>query len=85
MVTQIDEFLGTCISTEIGQFAETKGKKFSYKKSCKLIKNYSQDLYNELALHLYNDWYKETNIKTRKGQKYLHIVHSATDYIFTVS
>ena len=84
MITQITQLLGTCISEEIGTFAETKGKTFSYRKACKLIKQYSNGLYNELALHLRNPWADQTNIKTRKGVKYLHIVHSCTDYIFIV-
>lgn len=84
MITEITQFLGTCISEEIGTFAESKGKGFSYRKACKLIKAYSSEMYSELALHLKNPWSDETNIKTRKGTKYLHIVHSCTDYIFVV-
>ncbi len=84
MITQITEFLGTCISEEIGTFAEGNGRTFSYRKACKLIKQYSNEMFNELALQLRNPWADHTNIKTRKGVKYLHIVHSCTDYIFIV-
>lgn len=85
---KIIELAGTCSSQEIGDFAEKSGKKFSYKKACKLIQEYSTAIYNELALHLRNPWADNTNIKTgtlygNKGT-YLHIVHSTVDYIFLI-
>jgi hypothetical protein len=78
---EITQFIGTCSSKEIGEMAEKRGKKFSYKKAVQLIKNYNVDLYNDLALNLRNPWQDETNIK--KG-KILHIVHSAIDYLFLI-
>lgn len=81
MVTEITEFLGTCSSQEIGDLAKKPGRKFSYKKACKLIKQYDQHLYEALALHLFNPWADNTNLK--KGNT-LHIVHSQIDYLFIV-
>lgn len=81
---KIDYFLGTCSSKSIGELAEKKGKKFSYNKAKKLIKNYSFEIYEDLSLDLMNPWDYETNIKTIKDIKYLHIVHSAIDYLFVL-
>ncbi len=78
---QITQFLGTCSSREISELAETRGRKFSYNKAKKLIKDYSPYLYNDLALDLRNPWEDNTNLK--KGS-ILHIVHSAIDYLFAV-
>ena len=83
---KILELIGTCSSRTVSEFAEKTGKKFSYKKACNLIKEYEPRLYNELALNLRNPWADDTNIKTGaiEGQKgkFLHIIHSAVDYIF---
>lgn len=80
--TEIDYLVGTCISAEIGEFAKKYGKPSSWKNACRMIGEYSIDLYNELALNLNNPWSEYTNIKTTKDGKFLHIVHSCTDYIF---
>ncbi len=75
----ITEFIGTCSSPEIAELAEKRGRKFSYKKACKLIQSFDPLMYSDLALNLRNPWDHETNIILGK---YLHIVHSAVDYIF---
>lgn len=82
---EITEFLGTCSSQEIGEFAEKKGRKFSYKKAVKMIRSYDPEIYDGLALNLHNPWDHETNIKTVDSVQYLHIVHSAVDYIFKLA
>jgi len=81
MQREITEFLGTCSSKEIGDLAEKSGRKFSYKKAIALIKEYDLALYEALALHLFNPWHHNTNIK--QGN-ILHIVHSQIDYLFTI-
>ena len=78
----ITQFLGTCSSKEIGEFAQRYGRPVSYKYALKLIKNYSDVIYNGLMPDFYNPWEHETNIKNVKGERFLHIVHSAVDYIF---
>lgn len=78
---EIISFLGTCSSIEIGNLAEKKGKKFNYQKAIKAIKYFSPEMYNSLALNLRNPWDHETNIKDKK---YLHVVHSAVDYLFEI-
>lgn len=50
-----------------------------------MIKNYSTELYESLALDFWNPWDDITNIKRIKGVKYLHIVHSQIDYLFTLT
>ncbi len=60
------------------------GKPSSYKNACKAILSYSNELYNELSLNLYNPWEDQTNIKRIGDNKYLHIVHSAIDYLFLI-
>lgn len=76
---KINYFLGTCQSLEIAQLAEKKGRKASYNKAKKAIKEYDPDMYDYLALDFPNPWDHCTNIK--KGN-ILHIVHSAIDYLF---
>lgn len=86
---EIIQLIGTCNSVEIGEFAEKSGKKSSWNNAKKAIKKYSEALYNDLNLE-YKTYYEEhTNIKTGvlfgvKG-KYLHIIHSAIDYIFLIN
>jgi succinylglutamate desuccinylase len=83
---KIQQFIGTCSSNEIGQFAEKNGRKSSWETAKKAIKKYDQSLYNELSLDFKTYYEEYTNIKQgslfgNKG-KYLHIIHSAVDYIF---
>ena len=86
---EILKFMGTCSSIEIGNFAEKYGRKSSFKTAKKAIKIYDSHLYNSLSLD-YKTYYEEhTNIKTgilfgEKG-KFLHIIHSAVDYIFLIN
>jgi hypothetical protein len=78
---KIVEFMGTCVSQSIGELAETYGRKFSYKKACKLIKEFDYDMWYSLGLEFYNPWKNDTNLKK---DSILHIVHSQTDYLFKI-
>ena len=78
----VSEFLGTCSDKIIGELAQRYGRKVSYKYAMKLIKNFNHDVYNLLTPGYYNPWESETNVKRISGNKYLHVVHSAIDYIF---
>jgi hypothetical protein len=82
----IDFFVGTCVDIEIGKFVEKKGRLVSYKNAVKKIKEFDFNFYNELALNLRNPWADETEIITgvlfNEYGRYLHITHSAIDYIF---
>jgi hypothetical protein len=82
---EISQFLGTCASEEIGNFALKYGKPSSYNNAKKAIKKYNIDLYNELQMDFFNPWHEHTNIKTVKGEKYLHVVYSCIDYIFKIN
>jgi len=80
--------IGTCSSTEIGEFAERYGRKCSFANAKKAIKQYSPELYNALSLDLRTYYEDHTNVKSgevlgRKG-RFLHIIHSAVDYIFLI-
>lgn len=70
------EFIGTCSSSEIARIAESCRRRLSKKKMNALVKIYYPDLYDELALHLYNpyDYYQ--------NEKYYDLVHSSIDYVF---
>ena len=81
-MVQITEFLGTCSSQVIGDFALRYGRTVSYKYALKLIKNFDITLYQSLMPEFYNPWNDNTNIKKVNGERFLHIVHSAVDYIF---
>jgi len=82
----IDFFVGTCADIKIGKFAEKKGCLVSYKNAVKKIKEFDFNFYNELALNLRNPWADKTKIITgvlfNQHGRYLHITHSAIDYIF---
>jgi len=85
---KILQLVGTCSSVEIGEFAEKSGKKRSWNNAKKAIAEYSPDLYNELCLNLRTYYEDYTNVKSGnlcgiKG-KFLHIIHSAVDYIFLI-
>lgn len=85
---KIIQFVGTCSSEEIGNFAEKNGRKSSWNRAKKAIADYSPALFNDLYLNLKTYYEEHTNIK--KGElfgvkgKYLHIIHSAVDYIFLI-
>jgi len=85
---EILQFIGTCSNNEIGAFAEKAGRKSSWNNAKKAIKRYSRELYNDLSLDLYTYYEEYTNIKTGRlfgvTGKYLHIIHSAVDYIFLI-
>lgn len=82
------QLIGTCSSVEIGEFAERSGRKSSWGNAKNAIKKYDANLYNELSLDLRTYYEDYTNIKNGelcgiKG-KFLHIIHSAVDYIFLI-
>lgn len=82
----IEQFIGTCSNNEIGTFAQKKGRLVSYKNAIKKIKEFDFNFYNQLALNLRNPWADQTQIITgvlfNQNGRYLHITHSAIDYIF---
>jgi hypothetical protein len=85
---EILQFVGTCSSKEIGEFAEKNGKPSSWNNAKKAILKYDALLYNDLSLDLRTYYEEHTNIKKGyvagiKG-KFLHIIHSAVDYIFLI-
>ena len=85
---EILDFIGTCTSSEIGDFAAKSGKASSWNNAKKAIKKFSPEIYNGLSLDLRTFYEDQTNIKKGKlfsvEGKYLHIIHSATDYIFLI-
>lgn len=78
------EFVGTCTDPVIAEIAEMHGRKASYKKACRAIKQTYPKLHYELALDFYNPWEDDTNYIVHEGNKYLHIVHSMIDYLFLI-
>jgi hypothetical protein len=77
-------FIGTCSDKEVAEISLKSGKRFSYKKACKLIKEQYFDIYHALALDYYNPWSRNTKIITYNKREYLHIEHSAIDYLFQI-
>jgi len=77
-------FLGTCSDPEIANIAEKSGRKFSYKRCCKLIKEQFPELHYDLALELYNPWEEKTSLIKHKGRRYLCFVHSQIDHVFYI-
>lgn len=78
---KIVQFLGTCSDKKIANMAEKPGRKFSYKRACRMIKEFNSEMHYDLALDFYNPWGSNTNLK--KGN-ILHVEHSAIDYLFLV-
>ena len=79
---EITDFIGTCATKSTADIALKYGRTVSYKYALKLIKSYNIYIYESLSPNFSNPWSDCTNIKTINGQKYLHIIHSAIDYIF---
>lgn len=78
---RIVSFLGTCVSKDIAEIANKKGRKFPYSKAKKLVKAYDPDIYNALTMDFYNPYAEQTKIIQGK---YLVIVHSATEHLFDI-
>ena len=78
-------FLGTCADRELSKIAEMPGRKFSYKRCCKLVKKAFPELYNEIAMEFYNPWERNTNLIKHNGKRYLRFVHSQIDYVFYIN
>ena len=83
---KILEFMGTCSSQEIGDLAELKGKKCSYKRAKKAVLEFDPEIYYDVLLMDYwNPYDHYTNIKEVEGKgTILHIVNSAIDYLFKI-
>lgn len=83
--SEIDlHFVGTCADKEISTISEKPGKRYSYKRLCRLIKNQYPQLYHDLALEYYNPWWSQTNKIEYQNRSYLHLVHSQIDYLFLI-
>lgn len=80
----ITSLAGTCSCKVIGDLALLHSRPASWKNACKKIKEFSPELYKELALDLFNPWWEETNIKKINNIKYLHVIHSCVDYLFII-
>lgn len=78
------QFLGTCSDPKISEIAKKYGKPSSYKNACKVIKNNYPNIYYNLTMEFYNPFEDNTNIKIINGERILHIVHSAIDYLFKI-
>jgi hypothetical protein len=78
---KVIDFMGTCLSKEIGDLAAKSGKKFSYKKAAKIILDYNPDFIEYFDTKLRNPWAEHTNIK--KGN-ILQVIHSAVDFLFII-
>lgn len=80
----ITKFLGTCSSKEIGLLAERYGKPSSHRLAVKAIKEFDNSFISELQLNFPNPYADYTNIKYINGEKILHYVWSAIDYLFKI-
>ena len=78
------EFMGTCMSPGIAEVTNLKGRKFSYKKIVKMIKEKYPEMYYNLALEYYNPWEHHTKKIHYDGRYYLCMNHSAIEYLFLV-
>ena len=79
------EFIGTCSDRAIAKIAEKKGRKASYKKTCREIKTQYPEMYEDLALNLYNPWENQTQYIMHNDTKHLCLVHSAIEYLFIIN
>lgn len=77
------EFDGTCADIDIDEWERRmKGRrKFSYERMKKIIKSQYPEMYDELALDLYNPWHNDTY----RTPGWLVLTHSATEYFFRIS
>lgn len=53
-------------------------KRFSYRKLVRMIKTELPEIYDDLALNLYNPW----STATKQTSTHYILVHSATEYFF---
>lgn len=77
------EFDGTCADIDIEEWERRmKGRrKFSYDRMKKIIKSQYPDIYDYLALDLYNPWHNDTY----RTPGWLVLTHSATEYFFRIT
>jgi len=78
-------FLGTCSDPKISRIAELPGRKFSYKRCCKLVKEAFPLIYYDIAMDFYNPWENQTNLIKHNGKRYLHFINSMIDYLFLIN
>lgn len=78
------EYIGNCSTPCIAKVAELPGRKASYKKACKAIKEQYPSIYNDLALDFYNPWEDQTKYIMHGKDKYLCLVHSQIEYLFLI-
>lgn len=84
LMLQILDFIGTCVSKDVAKIARRYGRPSSYKNAVKSVINFDEGFESTFDLRFRNPWDSQTNIKTIKGVKYLHLVHSQIDYIFII-
>jgi hypothetical protein len=80
----IIEFQGTCSDKGMSRIAEKGGRRFSYKRQVKLVKNQYPEMYEALSLHLYNPWENDSRKINYEGRLYLNLVWSDIDHIFLI-
>lgn len=78
------EFIGTCRRRDIAAIAEHSGRRFSYKRIVKLVKDQYPGIYESLSLDFYNPWEKDTRKIKIENKTYLNLVWSDIDHIFEV-
>lgn len=79
------EFIGTCSDREISKIAEKSGRRFSYKRLVKLIKEQYPDIYESLSLHLYNPWCDQSCKINYNNETYVNLIWSDIDHIFKLT
>lgn len=70
------EFIGTCSSSEVAAIARSCNRRLNKAKFNRMVKKEYPDIYNDLALNLYNPYNYYQN------DKYYCLVHSMIDYVF---
>ena len=83
---KIIDYIGSCTSNDlhISNILNHKGSSFSYNKAKKMLFEYDQLMYYNLALNYFNPWHNKTKIVKYNNNVYLIIVHSAIEYIFQI-
>ena len=79
------EFMGTCSDRGIATIAEKGGRRFSYKRLVKLVKEQYPGIYRDLALNFYNPWEDQSRKIFYNGRFYLNLVWSQIDHIFLIT
>ena len=74
------QFIGTCADLNLPTWERLmKGaRRFSYKTLCQMIREQFPEMYESLALNLFNPW----STSTKHTATHYILVHSATEYFF---